>query len=286
MSQRDRSAEATKHHTAESPKARTGLRGFLDRTGTPELVILALTVGISVWAWLAFVVGSPQNVEAFGWLFLGVNLGGATAQLILAWFVRAQGTFRDRVTGSAASDTRRGSWIVFVGPAVVYAVVFLIVTPPSTPARDIEYGWNIYQAIGLFVMLGLLASACSILVYVAALPILFLIDGLLPARKVGQDPMSRGEYLGGGVLLLGIFGFAISMQFIAPALASTHSSRERMGLQFWFFVTLHGAPVPTIIAVLCIAAIVVGIIVNNRGVARRRRAWVARISQQNGAPKA
>jgi len=149
-----------------------------------------LTVGISVWAWLAFVVGAPQNIPAFGWVFLGVNLVGATIQLAMAWFVRPHGTRRDRVTGAAMAGTRGGSSIVFWGPTVVYAIVFLIVTPPNTPAGDVEYGWSIYQAIGLFLALGFLAAVCSILVYLAALPILFIVDGLLPARKVGHDPMS------------------------------------------------------------------------------------------------
>lgn len=271
MGQADRSRDAVDQRSSDVRMGREGLRGFLDRTGTIEWVVFALTIGFSVWAWLAFVVGSPQDIAAFGWVFLATNLIGATIQLFMAWFVRPQGTFRDRATGSARAAARRGSSVVFWGPTVVYAVVFLAVTPPSTPARDVEYGWNIYQAIALFLALGLLAAVCSTLVYIAALPILFIVDGMLPARKTGHDPMSRGEYLGGGFILLGTFGFAISMQFIAPALIASDSSRQAMGLQFWYFVTFRGALAPSIIAVLCVAVIVVGIVVSNRGAAARRR---------------
>jgi hypothetical protein len=266
-----------------SYSGRHGLLGFIDRIGTPAAVIFGLTIGIGIWSWLAYVVQSPQDVNTFGFIFLGVNVLGAAAQMSYIVFFQKTGTVRERVTLEAGHSSRQGSSVIFWGPAVIFGIVFLLVTPPGTSATAIEYGWNIYQAIGLFTMLSILAAAIgSLLLYVlVVIPVALIINGLLPPEKeesrsansVPIRPISRTESLCMGLIIVAIVTFAVDMQFISPAKITTHFSRQAMGEQFMYFVTLHGDLVATIIGVLSIVVIVVLGIINNKAVKRRRDAW-------------
>lgn len=262
---------------------RRGLLGFIDRVGTPAAVIFGLTIGIGIWSWLAYVIHSPQDIDTFGFIFLGVNVLGAAAQMAYIVFFQKTGSVRERITLEAGQNARQGSSVIFWGPAVIFGIVFLLITPPGTSATAVEYGWNIYQAIGLFAMLSFLMAAFgSLLLYtLVVIPTVLIIRGILPPEKdedrsansVPIGPISRTESLCMGLIILVIVTFAVSMHFVAPSRITTNFSREAMFEQFVYFITLHGNLTATITGALCIVAVVILGIINNKAAKRRQYAW-------------
>jgi hypothetical protein len=256
--------------------------GFLDRIGATEMIVFALTVGIGVWSWLAYVVHTPQDFPTFTVIFLGVTLLGSAVQMVFFLFVRPSGSLRARVTLESLGSSRSGTSVVFWAPTVIYGVVFLIVTPPGTSGAGFDPDMNIYQFIALIVALSLIATAFgSVLLYCfVILPLVLLLHGILPeapdSSSQSASAMSRTEYVCLALIILSAVTFGISMAFIAPG-ATSASSFGRMGQQFLALVSLQGLPVPSIIVIGCVAALIVLGIISNRAARKRRRASAARL---------
>lgn len=266
--------------TAEPSGGRSKLLGFLGRIGMAEVVVFALTVALGVWSWLAYVVNGPQDFPTFTIVFLGVTLLGAATQMIFFLFVRPVASVRARLTLQSVGNARSGSSVVLWGPPVIYAVVFLLVTPPTTPAAGFDPDMGIYQVMGLVILLSLVATAVGTLALycVIILPLVLILNGVLPAARDARgrtvpSVVSRTEYVCGGLIILLAVAFAILMQFVGGASASlgigAQSSYGRMLQQLVAFVTFNGAPVASILAVGCLIAIAILIVISNRATARR-----------------
>lgn len=255
---------------------RRSFLSFLDRVGTTGVVIFALTIGVGVWGWLAYVVASNQDFPAFTIVFLGANLVGAAAQMILFIVARPAVKETGGVGGTAALGGTAGSSVVFWGPTLVFAVVFLVITPPNTSGAGFDPDMNIYQVMALVVALGLLATMLGsiVLFCLIVLPLGWVVGGIAQGKREARDreydQISGTEYVCAGLIVFAAVGFAVSLQFVAPA-ASRGSGNQRMFDQLLAFVTLQGVPVASVLAVLCVVLIVVLVIVSNRATAKRAR---------------
>lgn len=272
--------ERTGQADDSAPKSR--ILRFISRVGATETVIFAFTVGIGVWCWLTYVVRSPQDFAMFGTIFLAVNLISAALQMIFYLYVRPHGSLTIRLTLSTKSDSHAGSSVVYWAPTLIFALVFLIVTPPGTSGAGFDPGMSIYQVIVMMVLLGLLATLLgSLLLYcIVVLPLAMILRGILPDALDADEQrstlsMSRTQYVCMGSIIVLIVMFAVSMAFVAPG-ATSPSSYGRMGQQFLTFVSLRGVLGPSLIAVGCVVGIVVLGIINNRSAAKRRELLVAR----------
>lgn len=243
---------------------------------TIEWVILAVTIAVPVWAWLTYVVGTPQDFDAFFLVFAIATIGGATLQLIFMAYVRPRGSLRQRLAFGARGGSERGAWIPLVAPAVVIGLALLIVTPPGTPVDDFDSDMSLYQVIPLMALLALALTAigAGVVFLLIVMPLGFLISGLLPREERERDPstspkLTRSQLVLAALFLFSAVGFAVSMASVTEG--TSQSSRGRMGEDLVAFVTGAGNPIATISTWLFIVAIVAIVIVSNRVEARLRR---------------
>lgn len=247
---------------------------FLERIGITEVVIFGLTVGISVWSWLTFVVRSPQDFPTFAGTFLIVNLVGAAVQMIFYLFVRPQGSLTARLTLSTTTVSHAGSFVVYWAPTPIYTLMFLALTPPDTSGAGFDPGTGIYQVILIMLLLGLLATLVGAALFycLVVLPLVMILRGILPeahdATGRPTSSISRTQYASMGLFILAIVLFAVSMTFVAPG-ANSPSSYGRMGQQFETLISLSGVRWSSIVAFASLTAMVVLGVINNRAADRR-----------------
>jgi hypothetical protein len=247
------------------------LVGLAAGLGPLHLIVLGLTISVTVWAWFANIIGSGPDWDRFGWTFFITSIAGGLLQIIAVYWIDGTGTLRERLT-VRTSDGPRGVPLLLLVPAVVYAIVFFASARPDIPADGFEYGWSVYQAIGVILMLSVLgavfggAAAAIILV-----PIGMLVATLILRTQAERDGTSRSTAFGtmtplnlvaGVGVLAGAVSFAIAMQFVLAA--GSGSSSTDMVRQFVALVSLRGGLLPTIWALASIAVIVVCVVVNNR----------------------
>lgn len=264
----------TGHPDAGAPKSR--ILRFLARVGTTEIVIFGLTVGFGVWGWLTFVVRSPQDFAAFATVFLAANLIGAALQMIFYLFIRPDGSLTSRLTLSTKSASHTGSSVVYWAPTLVFAVVFLAATPPSTSGAGFDPGMSIYQVIVMMLLLGLLATLIgSLLLYcIVVIPLAMILRGVLPdatdaGDKRSSSSMTRTQYVCMGLIIIVIVVLAVSMTFVAPG-ATSVSSFGRMGQQFVALISLQGVLGASMLVIGCVVALVVLVIISNRSAKNQR----------------
>jgi hypothetical protein len=268
------SKERIEHPDNPVPKSR--ILRFLARVGTTEIIIFGLTVGIGVWSWLSLVVQTPQDFGAFATIFLATNLVGAALQMIFYLFVRPDGSLTARLTLSTKSASHAGSSVVYWMPTLVFAVVFLVVTPPGTSGAGFDPGMSIYQVIVLMLLLGLLATLIgSLLLYcIVVIPLAMILRGTLP-DATGADgqrsssAMTRTQYVCMGLIIIVIVVLAVSMTFVAPG-ATSASSFGRMGQQFVALISFQGVLGASLLVVGCVVALVVLVIISNRSAQKAR----------------
>jgi hypothetical protein len=270
------------------------LVGLAAGLGPLHLIVLGLTISVTVWAWFAMIIGSGPDWDAFGWTFFITSVAGALLQIIAVYWIDGTGTLRERLTVRLTEGPRGVPLLLFV-PTVVYAIVFFASARPDIPADGFEYGWSVYQAIGVILMLSVLgavfggAAAAIILV-----PIGMLVATLIPRTQAERDGTSRSTAFGtmtplnlvaGVGVLAGAVSFAIAMQFVLAA--GSGSSSTDMVRQFVAFVSLRGGLLPTIWALASIALIVVCVVVNNReqdaALRRAARAVTAPAAPRSGS---
>lgn len=265
---------------AEGAAAEASRRGFpalhrfLPGIGRLQIVVFAAAIGLGVWSWLAYVVRPDQDFPVFTIVFCAVNALGALVQAVYLVYVRGPGSLRARLTLRAIPDIPRGAAGAFWAPPVVFGLVFLAVTPASTPTAGFDPELNIYQVIGITVLLCL----CSIAVggmavfCLVVLPIAWLLAAVIPDRDATDsgepEIMSRGEYLFGGLIIVFALGFGIAMNAVIDTYGD---SRTAMMTQFLALVTLRGDPAASIAAVCFVAGTVVATLLARRAGRRRQQ---------------
>jgi hypothetical protein len=264
---------------------------FLARVGTTEIVIFGLTVGIGVWSWLSLVVRSPQDFASFATIFLATSFIGAALQMIFYLFVRPNGSLTARLTLSTKTASHSGSSVVYWAPTLIFAVVFLIVTPPGTSGAGFDPGMSIYQVIVMMLLLGLVATLIgSLLLYcIVVIPLAMILRGVLPdaADAGGQrssSSMTRTQYVCMGLIIIVIVVLAVSMTFVAPG-ATSASSFGRMGQQFVALISLQGVFGASALVLGCVVALVVLVIISNRSAKNQRERMLDSFAHSSGARK-
>lgn len=262
--------KGTPKGTPTRPSTGSVLVGLAAGLGPLHLIVLGLTISVTVWAWFANIIGSGPDWDKFGWTFFITSIAGGLLQIIAVYWIDGTGTLRERLT-VRTSDGPRGVPLLLLVPAVVYAIVFFASARPDIPADGFEYGWSVYQAIGILLLLSVvgafLGGGVAIIVMV---PFGLLVAALIPRTEAEREGTSRTVFgtmtplnlVAGVGVLAGAVSFAISMQFVLAA--GSGSSSADMVRQFVAFVSLRGGLLPTIWALASIALIVVCVVVNNR----------------------
>ncbi|MET3805968.1 hypothetical protein ABIB25_002976 [Nakamurella sp. UYEF19] len=246
-------------------RAGTTLPPLADQIGFPAFVVMACTISVGVWAWISYGLAEPHDFLRYTIIDLSAVAIATVLHTVARWRLA-----RARIKRSAAAG-----WIVYVGPQVLCGIIFLIVTPASTPTASFSADTNIYGLILVeSVLLPLVAAALvAVVVVLIGVPISWLLRGMgiLPIQGESSQTgayMSRAEYLAGAALLTAVTGFGVSMYFVSPR-AVGENSRGRMGQQFEALVTLRGNLFASVCVVVCVAVIIAMVIVSER--AHRRR---------------
>lgn len=259
-----------------TPDARPSVFRVLAHVRPLEWAVLALTVAVTVWAWLTFVVTAPQDWDTYFVAFAIATVGGATLQVVLLVYARPRGSLRQRLALGSRGDSGIGGWVLFVAPPVLIPLALLALTPPSTPVDGFDSGMSLYAVIALMVLLTLLLTGigAGVVFLLIVLPLGFLIAAALPRdeREVTQSPgleLTRAQLVLMALFVLLTVGFAVSMASVARGVAE--STRGRMAEDFVAFITGTGEPVATVSAWFFIVAITVTIVAHNRVEARIKR---------------
>ncbi|GMA94791.1 hypothetical protein [Pseudolysinimonas kribbensis] len=280
--------------TSARPSTGSVLVGLATGLGPLHLIVVGLTISVAVWAWFAMIIGSGPDWDTFGWTFFLTSVAGGLLQIIAVFWIDGTGSLRERLTVRVAEGPR-GVPLLLLVPAVVYAIVFFASARPDIPADGFEYGWSVYQAIGVLLMLSVVGAALGGgVAFIIMVPIGILVAAVLPRTQAERDGTSRSTAFGtmtplnlvaGVAILAGAVSFAIAMQFVLAA--GSGSTRADMARQFVALVSLRGGLLPTIWALASIALIVVGAVVSNReqdaGLRRAARAVSGPAAPRSGS---
>ena len=267
---------------------RPTLLRLLDRIGLIEILVLAITAGLCIWAWLAFVVADEPDFESFT-IFYGIVLAaGGTFHVVMLMYCRSSGSARARLSFGAPvreGVTPSGIWgnvfelgntLMILAPVVVFAVTILILTPPTTPADNFDPDMGLYHVILLITMLGVVFTAlgAGVITMLVVMPLALLVAAFLPKDRDIQGRTlpgrtSTADLVIMGSIVLASVGFALAVT-CAPSQTSSSTRTARMLEQFVSFVTFSGNPVLTLIGWLCLAVIVSAVVADRRLNAKKR----------------
>ena len=243
---------------------------------TLEWMILAITIAAPVWAWLTFVVRTPQDFDAFFVVFAIATIGGATLQVIFIAYVRPRGSLRERLSFRAREASQRGDWIPLVAPTVVIGLTLLVLTPSGTPVDDYDSSLTLYPVIGLITLLTLLltlvgAGAVFLLI---VMPLGWLVaSGLAPdernSKRQAAHELTRPQLVIMALLILCAVGFAVSLASIDQEARGTRA--ERMWDTVVALFTATGDPVASALAWCFALALALIVVVHWRVEARLRK---------------
>ncbi|SEB49683.1 hypothetical protein SAMN04489806_0860 [Paramicrobacterium humi] len=251
------------------------VRAAVGRLGMLEISVFALSCVLGIWSWLAFVVSTPQDYAAFTLIYWIGLIIASTVQMVAMLIVRNRGA---RDLGDALTSTPPSLPYLLLGPIVVVAVAMLIVTPPGTPTAGFDDDFSsIYQIIGLFVLLALIAVAlgAGVVFLIIVLPVLAVAVSMRKGSAASIERFSgglasRGELVCGALILPAALGFGVGMYFVAPD-AGSGLTANRMLVQFLMWVSFQGELLPSVVAWLCLALMIGLVTAYNVQYGRRMR---------------
>lgn len=199
---------------------------------TIEWLILAITIAAPVWAWLTYVVGTPQDFDAFFVVFATATIGGALLQVILLAYVRPRGSLRARLSFRTGDPGQRGDWIPLVAPTVVIGLALLVLTPPGTPVDDYDSNLSLYPVIGLITLLTLVLSmlGAGAVFLLVVMPLGWLVASRLPPdarrpKRQAEPELTPSQLVIVALLILCTVGLAASMTFVDPTTEGSRAER-------------------------------------------------------------
>lgn len=268
----------TKKPAAVTPEPQSfgdKVRAAVGEFGVLELSVFALSCVLGIWSWLAFVVSTPQDYMAFTLVYWIGLIVASTVQMVMVVVVRRRGA-KD-LSEAFASIPKSLSYLL-LAPIIVVAVAMLIVTPPGTPTAGFDEDFSsIYQIIGLFVLLALVAVALGVGVVflLIVLPVLAVVVSLRKGSAASIESFSgglasRGELVCGALILPAALAFGTAIYSVAPD-AGSGLTISRMGAQFMMWVTFQGELMPSIAAWIALAAMIALVSAYNVQYSRRMR---------------
>lgn len=276
------SAKGRTEPRQETGKAKLAVGTFLARIGVGEIVIVAVTTGICVWGWLAYVTTGTTDFLPF-MIVYGVALtASALLQCVMVMYVRPSGSLRARLSwgavfkGAPTDDRWSNTFgaqnlLVMTAPVALSILVFLIVTPATTPTATFDPDMGLYRVIGLLALLGIVFTSigAGVIVPLVLMPLGMLVAACLPVDRDAEGrPVDRAtmtttaELAIAASILLSAVGFALTISSVETS--SSLSKPGRMIEQFITFVTFTGNPLPTTLGWFFIAVIVVAVIADRR----------------------
>jgi len=226
-----------------------------------DVAVFAITMALSIFAWISFVLeGGSEN-----------DLGAAP---VVIGAIAAAGSYVLVVNFAIQTRTRRPGYTTLgfplvLAPVVLVPLVTLAITPPSTPTPGYLDWVNIYGVI-LITGLGILGGLLSgLLLYLLVVwPVLLILDAVRPQPAPGDttlpegysgyaSKLSRGQLAVLAGILVSAVAFAIAMTGVDDS--ASGSTRQRMRDTFFAWITFHGEPVPSAIALAF--AIVIAVLV-------------------------
>jgi len=237
-------------------------RSRYEQIGMPSLVVVGVTTVVALSSWFIFIRFGDPDWGAFAAMFeLSIVLGNAVLVSI--------GYLNTRLRTIRTAGT---SFLLAVLPIALCFVVFSM-TSGGVSAAEFDDEMPVVGAIALLCFLALAAALTGLLVFLMlVLPSVWLLRALMPTKKNEGGVyfgMSRGELVGAALIFPSVILFAIAMVNMVSDL-SGGSTRSRRAEQLIAFVTFQGELVPTILAWVGIAGIVVSILIY-------RRAYKARV---------
>ena len=225
---------------------------FVDWTGRIrplDVVVFALTMAVSVWAWAAFAIGDNQDLTAATAI---ITVASFAASFVL--IVNLQIRIRFRRPGFESADVP-----LILLPGITIPVVALVITPPATPAPGYLDWVTIHGVIVLTGLLSLLGALSAVLLYLLIVwPILLLMDAIRPSRETDGEQLapdglsgmtaefSRGQLVVVAVILLASVAFALAMVNVYPD--ATGGSRQQRFETLLRWMTFRGEPLPSLLA--------------------------------------
>ena len=228
----------------------------LEQIGTPSAVVVGLTTAVALASWFVFIRFGEPDWGAFATAFEGTIVAG---NAVLA----SIGLLDERLREIRTVGT---SFWLAVLPIALCFVVFAV-TSGGVSAEEFDDEMSAVGAIALLCFLALAAALAGLLVFLmVVLPSVWLLRALRPAAKNEGGVyfgMSRGELFGAAFIFPSVTLFAIAMVNMVAGL-SGGSRRERQAEQIIAFITFQGEPLPTLLAWLGVAGIVVSLLVYRR----------------------
>ena len=227
----------------------------LEQIGTPSAVVVGLTTAVALASWFALIRSGEPDWGAFAAVFEGTIIVGNAVLVSI-------GYLNNRLREIRTAGT---SFLLGVLPIVLCFVVFAA-TSAGVSAQDFDEDIPVIGAIALLCFLALAAALGGLLLFLmVVLPAVWLLRAIRPTTTNEGGVyfgMSRGELAGAAFVFPSVILLAIAM--VNMVSASGGSSRERRAEQLIAFITFQGEPLPTLLAWVAIAGIVISLLVYRR----------------------
>ena len=227
----------------------------LEQIGAPSAIVVGLTTAVALASWFALIRSGEPDWGAFAAVFEGTIIVGNAVLVSI-------GYLNNRLREIRTAGT---SFLLAVLPIVLCFVIFAA-TSAGVSAQDFDDDIPVIGAIALLCFLALAAALGGLLLFLmVVLPAVWLLRAIRPTTTNEGGVyfgMSRGELAGAAFVFPSVILLAIAM--VNMVSASGGSSRERRAEQLIAFITFQGEPLPTLLAWVAIAGIVISLLVYRR----------------------
>ena len=228
----------------------------LEQIGAPSAVVVGFTTAVAIASWFIFIRSGEPDWGAFAAVFEGTIVVGNAVLVSIGYLTKRLREIRTAAT----------SFLLGVLPIVLCFVIFAA-TSAGVSAEDFDDDISTIGAIALLCFLALAAALGGLLTFLMiVLPTVWLLRAIMPTKKNEGGVyfgMSRGELAGAAFVFPSVILFAIAMVNMVSD-TSGGSRRERRAEQFIAFITFQGESLPTVLAWVGIAGIVISLLVYRR----------------------